>query len=126
MNFGTKVRTVARVAVSAYTAFCVWQTVVDGFGNKTASFVWAILIIIFGWLVDFATTWFNNDFTPEACIGTGVTRQRKAEKKADYVGERFYTDGDAEDDEPDFDDEPVFGEVGEAIEQEAEDAQDDI
>ena len=90
MNTGTIIRTIARFAVSAYTAFCVWQTVVDGFGNKKVSLIWAILIIAFGWLVDFATTWYNNDFTPEACIGTGITRQLKEEKKDGYIGDRFF------------------------------------
>lgn len=90
MNTGTIIRTIARFAVSAYTAFCVWQTVVDGFGNKKVSLIWAILIIAFGWIVDFATTWYNNDYTPEACIGTGITRQRKEEKKNGYIGEIFY------------------------------------
>lgn len=99
MNKGTIIRTIARFAVSAYTAFCVWQTVVDGFGNKTASLVWAILIILFGWLVDFATTWYNNDFTPEACRGTALTRQLKAEGKDDYVGDYFFEEADDEDEE---------------------------
>ena len=89
MNLGTKIRTIARIAVSAYTAFCVWQTVVDGFGNKTVSLIWAILLIACGWVVDFATTWFNNDFTPEACEGTGISRQMKAEKQNGYIGETF-------------------------------------
>ena len=36
--------------------------------------------------------WKNHDFTPEACIGTGVTRQLKAEKEADYIGDYFFTE----------------------------------
>jgi hypothetical protein len=94
MNKGTIIRTIARFAVSAYTAFCVWQTVIDGFGNKTASLIWAILIILFGWIVDFATTWYNNDYTEDACIGTGVTRQRKMQKRKDYIGEHFFEDAE--------------------------------
>ena len=38
------------------------------------------------------TGWKNHDFTPEACIGTGVTRQLKAEKEADYIGDYFFTE----------------------------------
>lgn len=99
MNKGTIIRTVARFAVSAYTAFCVWQTVVDGFGNKTASLVWAILIILFGWLVDFATTWYNNDFTPIAAEKTGEMRFEKARLKGevqepDIVIEDYISDED--------------------------------
>ena len=44
------------------------------------------------------TGWKNHDFTPEACIGTGITRQLKAEKRDDYVGDYFFTE--PEDDEP--------------------------
>lgn len=92
MNKGTIIRTIARFAVSAYSAFCVWQTVVDGFGNKTASLIWAILIILFGWLVDFATTWYNNDFTQVAAEYTAAMREEKARMLADDMD-------DAEDDE---------------------------
>ena len=40
------------------------------------------------------TGWKNHDFTEEACIGTGITRQLKAEKRDDYIGDYFYTDVD--------------------------------
>ena len=36
------------------------------------------------------TGWKNHDFTEEACIGTGITRQLKAEQKDGYVGDYFY------------------------------------
>ena len=83
MNIGTKIRTVARVAVSAYTAFCIWQTAVDGFGNKTVSLIWAILIIACGWVVDFMTTWYNNDYTEVADKYTTEMRLEKARLKAE-------------------------------------------
>lgn len=40
------------------------------------------------------TGWKNHDFSDEACIGTGITRQLKAEKKEGYVGDYFYSDTD--------------------------------
>ena len=40
------------------------------------------------------TGWKNHDFTEEACIGTGVTRQLKAEKSDGYVGDYFYAEDD--------------------------------
>lgn len=83
MNFGTKIRTVARIAFSVYTASVIWQTVVDGFGNKTISMVWAILIIFCGWVVDAATTYYNNDFTEIADRYTADMRAEKARLKAD-------------------------------------------
>lgn len=54
------------------------------------------------------TGWKNHDFTEEACIGTGITRQMKAERDDDYIGDRFYAD---EDEVSDFveDDEEVGG-----------------
>ena len=42
------------------------------------------------------TGWKNHDFTPEACIGTAITRQMKAEKRDDYVGDYFFTNTLAE------------------------------
>ena len=58
----------------------------------------AILAIIY-------TGWKNHDFTEEACIGTGITRQLKAEKRDDYVGDYFYTEDDEEIEEVGEDDE---------------------
>ena len=43
-------------------------------------------------VVDVVTTYYNNDYSEEACIGTGVTRQLKAEKNAEYIGDYFYTE----------------------------------
>lgn len=54
------------------------------------------------------TGWKNHDFTPEACIGTAITRQMKAEKRDDYVGDYFFTNTLSE------------------FEEEEEDEQDDI
>lgn len=85
MNKGTRIRTAARIAFSAYTAFCIWQTVVDGFGNRTVSLIWAILIIACGWIVDFATTWFNNDFTEVANDYTTAMREEKERRKIEEI-----------------------------------------
>lgn len=38
------------------------------------------------------TGWKNHDFTEEACLGTGITRQLKAEKGDGYIGDYFYSD----------------------------------
>jgi hypothetical protein len=103
------------------------------FGDETSNLIYKWCSFIFLVLAYIASHWYNNDFTPEACLGTGLTRQLKAEQKDDYVGERFYTD--TIEIEPDLDEEidsedlPVFGEFGEAIkvvEEVAEDAFNDI
>ena len=72
------------------------------FGNETANTVYRIVSYIFTVAAAAIAFWYNNDFTEEACIGTGVTRQLKAEKQMDYVGDFFYEDeeeGEAEEDE---------------------------
>ena len=86
MNSGTIIRTVLRIAMSAYTAFMIWQATVASMGYKTLTIVWALLTIAFGWLVDFLTTYFNNDYTEAGAEGTGYTRQRKAEAKGEEIG----------------------------------------
>lgn len=94
MNKGTKVRTVLRIVFSIYTAFCAWQVSI-GELSKQLNAPWLIalcaaVIVIAGLLVDALTTYCNNDFTEEACIGTGVTRQLKKEKEEGYQGEIFF------------------------------------
>ena len=51
------------------------------------------------------TGWKNHDFTEEACIGTGITRQLKAEKAAEYDGDYFYTLDEYEEEEDEDEDE---------------------
>jgi hypothetical protein len=115
MNKGTKVRTVLRIVFSIYTAFCAWQVSI-GELSKQLNAPWlvalcAAVIVIAGLIVDALTTYCNNDFTEEACIGTGMTRQLKAEKKGQYVGDRFYQDYDQE--YPDERDTEEAGEIDE-------------
>lgn len=45
------------------------------------------------------TGWKNHDFTEEACLGTGITRQLKAEKGDGYIGDYFYSDDEEVGDE---------------------------
>ena len=66
------------------------------FGNETANTVYRIISYIFTVATAAIAFWYNNDFTEEACIGTGVTRQLKAEKQADYVGDFFYENDEEE------------------------------
>lgn len=42
------------------------------------------------------TGWKNHDFTEEGCLGTGITRQLKAEQKDGYIGEYFFSTIDQE------------------------------
>lgn len=103
MNKGTKARTALRVVFSIYTAFCMWEVSIAKLGEQL-HIPWlvalcAIVIVASGLIVDALTTYFNNDFTEEACKGTGITRQLKAEKKEDYIGDYFFEDEEEDEDE---------------------------
>ena len=99
MNAGTTIRTILVIATCLNTALLA--TDVAQFGNETVNLIYKILSVAANFVIVFCATWFNNDYTEEACIGTGVTRQLKAEKQDDYVGDLFYTDfeeGEVEED----------------------------
>ena len=91
MNKGTKIRTALRIAVSLNTAIYAVSAAVGALGFGWLTMAWAIFTIISDFAVSALTTYFNQDYTQEACIGTGITRQLKAEKNANYAGEYFYT-----------------------------------
>ena len=92
MNKGTKIRTALRIAVSLNTAIYAVSAAVGALGFGWLTMAWAIFTIISDFAVSALTTYFNQDYTEEACIGTGVTRQLKAEKKSNYVGDFFYSE----------------------------------
>ena len=99
MNRGTIIRTVLVVATCFNTA--LMSTDVAQFHNTTLNLIYKILSVIANFVIVFCATYFNNDYTEEACIGTGITRQLKAEKEIDYVGDYFFDedDEDGDDDE---------------------------
>lgn len=88
MNKGTKIRTVLAVLTTINTVLAV--TDVTQFGNEQFTFWYKVLSVIINAIVVGINTYYNNDYTEEACIGTGITRQLKAEKNEDYVGDIFY------------------------------------
>lgn len=91
MNFGTKLRTVLRIATSLQTALCMTTAVITDFNNKSLILVWAIFSIACDFVIAFITTYYNNDYTEIACETTGELRARKAEQKG-IQGEYFYSD----------------------------------
>ena len=91
MNFGTKLRTVLRIATSLQTALCMTTAVITDFNNKSLILIWAIFSIICDFVIAFITTYYNNDYTEIACETTGELRARKAEQKG-IQGEYFYND----------------------------------
>lgn len=117
MTKGTKIRTALRIAFSVYTAFCMWQVSISEL-SKQLHAPWliaacAIIIVVSGLVVDALTTYYNNDYTEEACVGTGITRQLKQEKSADYVGDYFFTNDDEEIDIDEEAEDEIIEEVGE-------------
>ncbi len=105
MNNGTKIRTVLRVAMSLYTGFMIWQATVASMGYKWLTIVWALLTIAAGWTVDVLTTYFNQDYSKEAAIGTGITRQLKRQKEPGYTGDILFPEPE---DLPDPEDEEAL------------------
>lgn len=94
MNKGTIIRTVLVIASCLNTA--LMATDFAQFHNATVDMIYKIVSVVLNFVIVACATYFNNDYTEEASYGTGVTRQLKAESKADYVGERFYTNENGE------------------------------
>ena len=94
MNQGTKIRTILGILTTINTILAV--TDVTQFGNETITFYYKLVSVIINAIVVGINTYYNNDYTEEACMGTGFTRQLKAEKSEDYIGDMFFTDEDEE------------------------------
>ena len=90
MNTGTIIRTILVIATSLNTA--LMATDITGFSSPTLDMIYKVASVVLNFIIVFCATYYNNDYSEEACIGTGITRQLKAEQKPDYVGERMYTE----------------------------------
>ena len=101
MNSGTIIRTILVIATCLNTA--LMSTDFAQFHNPTVDMAYRIVSVILNFIIVASATWFNNDYTPEAALGTGMTRQLKAEQSEDYIGDYFFEDEDEEntDDEQD-------------------------
>lgn len=95
MNFGTKLRTILRIAVSLQNTAVVLTASVQAFASEYhigwLTFAWALFALACNFVADAITTYYNNDYTPEMCEATGEGRAKKAEKKG-INGEYFYND----------------------------------
>lgn len=90
MNKGTIIRTVLVIATCLNTALLA--TDFAQFHNATVDMIYKIVSVVLNFVIVACATYFNNDYTEEACIGTGLTRQLKAESAEDYFGEKFFDD----------------------------------
>lgn len=92
MNRGTIIRTILAVAL-VINSGAIASGIAD-FQNPTVDMIYKILSFCATAVILFVNTYYNNDYTEEACVGTGLTRQLKAESKADYDGEVFFEEAD--------------------------------
>lgn len=95
MNKGTVIRTILAIAVSINTALAV--TDVTSFESDTLNLIYKIASMVVNFIVVAINTYYNNDYTEEACIGTGYTRLLKNQKKiqnGEMIGEDFFSEGD--------------------------------
>ena len=95
MNKGTIIRTILAIAVSINTALAV--TDVTSFESDTLNLIYKIASMVVNFIVVAINTYYNNDYTEEACIGTGYTRLLKGQKKiqnGEMIGEDFFSEGD--------------------------------
>lgn len=89
-NKGTIIRVILAIAAVLTNASVI--SGIASFENPTLDYWFKVVSFIFGSAVLFIDMYYNNDFTEEASIGTGLTRQLKAEKKAKYSGEKYMTE----------------------------------
>ena len=93
MNFGTKIRTILAVATCLNTA--LMATDVTQFHNPTVDLIYRIASVVLNFVVVACVTWYNNDYTSEAALGTGYTRALKSgEDGLDIVIDEYLEDGD--------------------------------
>ena len=90
MNKGTIIRTILAIA-TVINSGAIAAGVAE-FENPTVDMVYKILSFAATAVILFVNTYFNNDYTEEACIGTGYTRQLKKQKQEGYVGEVFFSE----------------------------------
>lgn len=84
MNKGTIIRTILAIGSVLNEAAVV--SGIAAFNNPTLDQIYQIVSFIFMVLVLFINTYYNNDYTEEACIGTGMTRLLKEQKKLEQKG----------------------------------------
>lgn len=93
MNNGTIIRTILVIATCLNTA--LMSTDFAQFQNPKVDMAYRIISVILNFIIVACATWYNNDYTPEACEGTGLTRALKAgEDGLDIVINDYIEDGD--------------------------------
>ena len=94
---GTKLRTLLAIATSLNTALIA--TDLTGFDSPEVDMAYRIVSIILNFIIVALATYFNNDYTDEAVLGTNVTRRMKEDPTLIVTIE----DGDEDDDDDEAD-----------------------
>lgn len=92
MNNGTIARTITSALVAINS--CLIMFGVDIFQNATEDVIYKVVsavVMVVAWVV---SHYKNNDFTKEACEGTGYTRMLKAQKDGVDNGENFFDEAE--------------------------------
>lgn len=92
MNTGTKLRTILAIATSLNTA--LMATDLTGFSNATVDTIYKVVSIILHFIIVAIVTYYNNDYTEEACRTTGMMRLLKEQRKGKITGENFIEEPD--------------------------------
>lgn len=79
MNFGTKLRTALRIAVSVNNALCVTSAAINDFHLGWLSWLWIALTIASDFVISAVTTYFNNDYSE---VSARYTQEMRLEKEA--------------------------------------------
>ena len=94
MNKETKIRTIVAAIVALNEVLMVFGvTQFEGVTENTIYTVVSTIAMVVAWAV---SHYKNNDYTAEACEGTGLTRLLKAQKK-EVAGENFFDEEVSED-----------------------------
>lgn len=88
MNKGTKIRTAMIVIVLINQTIATIGDI--DFGHEYVNIAYRVISTIVSIVATTIVTYFNQDYTEEGAIGTGVTRQMKIESTDDYIGEKFF------------------------------------
>lgn len=100
MNKGTVIRTIMAIALVINSGAIA--TGIAEFNDPVVDKWYKIVSFIATAVILFVNTYFNNDYTEEACIGTGYTRLLKDQKKiqnGEMIGEDFFSEGDSDEHE---------------------------
>ena len=91
MNAETRGRTVTAFIVAVLDFLAAFH-ILEFTQDQYQAILKIVLVLTTAFVWAYCSHYKNNDYTEEACIGTGVTRQLKIEKDPKYIGDRFYTE----------------------------------